>query len=76
MKTGQFESDHSIAGFFIEAGELTDGVLAGAGATYSSGNLFPVSHELFCIVAAEMRCGQRSDANGRANSHRTGAIIY
>jgi hypothetical protein len=38
---------------------LPDGVLAGAGPTNPGGDLFPVSHVLACIVAAEPRYSQR-----------------
>jgi hypothetical protein len=38
---------------------LSDGILAGAGPTNPGGDLFPVSHVLACIVAAETRYSQR-----------------
>ena len=55
----QFKRDHGIARFFIQIRKLPDGVLAGAGPTNAGGDLFPVSHVLGCIVAAETRYSQR-----------------
>ena len=49
----QLKRNHGISGFFIQTRELSDGVLAGAGPTDAGGDLFPVSHVLAGIVAAE-----------------------
>jgi hypothetical protein len=55
----QFKRHHRVARFFVQIGELPDGVLAGAGPTNPGGDLFPVSHVLACIVAAEACYSQR-----------------
>ena len=55
----QFKCNHGVARFFVQIGELPDGVFAGAGPTNPGGDLFPVSHVLACIVAAEARYSQR-----------------
>jgi hypothetical protein len=50
---GQLKRNHGIASFFVQIGELPDGVLASAGPTNPGSDLFPVSHVLAGIVAAE-----------------------
>src|SRR5580693_93969 len=55
----QLKRNHGVTGFFVQTRKLPDGVLAGAGPTNPGGDLFPVSHVLACIVAAEARYSQR-----------------
>ena len=42
----QLKSHHRVTGFFVQAGELADGILAGASATNASSDLLPISHRL------------------------------
>src|ERR1700722_14213509 len=58
----QLKRNHGVAGFLVQIRKLPDGVLAGAGPTNPGGDLFPVSHVLACIVAAEASYSQRSEA--------------
>ncbi len=72
----QFKRNHGIAGFFIQIRELPDGVLAGAGPTNPGGDLFPVSHVLACIVAAEARYSQRRREVGGKRFFAPAMILY
>ena len=45
----QFKRNHGIACFFVQIGELPDGVFASAGPTNPGGDLFPVSHVLAAL---------------------------
>ncbi len=61
---GKLKRNHRVAGFFVQIRKLPDGILAGAGPTNTGGDLFPISHVLACIVAAEARYSQHRRAVG------------
>ena len=50
---GQLKGNHGVVRFLKQIGELPDRILTSAGPTNPGGDLFPVSHVLACIVAAE-----------------------
>src|SRR5271167_2474250 len=73
---GQFKRNHGIAGFFIQIRKLPDGIFASAGPTNPGGDLFPVSHVLACIVAAEACYSQRRQAARGKRFLLYGMILY
>lgn len=60
----ELERDHGIARFFKQIGQLPGRVLASASPANAGRDLFPISHVLACIVAAEACYSQRRGRPG------------
>ena len=61
----QFKGHHRVLRLFVKIRQLGDGVFTGTRAPDTSGNLFPISHTLHGIVAAEAEDGQQSRISDR-----------